>query len=209
MKKFTLVLLLAVFGTVSNVNAQLDVRFNFLGFLFNNYGIGAEYVLGEEMGVGATINYSSWTVGVLDEEWKYTGFNIAPDFRFYFNPDDDAEGGYIAGYLKFRSQKSSGLTWLVSTDTDGDGFDDTWTETDYEQSTFGIALGIYGGKKWVTNSGFFFETAFGIGKYLTSNTKYSNAAVQAEADANEDLLETNFPSLDFRLMLNLGWRFGG
>ncbi len=180
MRKITLAFAatIALMFSANQVRAQHDVKLNFLSFLFNQYGIGYENVLNEQMGLGATANLYTQKEGGE----KYVGWNIAPEFRFYFSPDDDAEGFYAGPYLKYRSIKYT-----------DDFQDDDFTNT-------GVALGLGLGRKWVADAGFLFETYLGIGKYLVNNYKFT------ENDSYEDVTDY-LPDIDIRVGLIIGWRF--
>jgi hypothetical protein len=201
----TMALLLLVGMGSNTAKAQHDVKFNFLAMIFNNYGFSYEYVLSEEMSVGSTMNFYSRTQSetVLDtagisvgKDYKYTGFNIAPEFRFYFAPDDDAEGFFVAPYFKYRTKKSDGWDY---TDTNG-----AWQETWRKRS--GLAFGVGLGKKWVADAGFIYETYFGIGKYLTDKFTYGNSRAEEYWEQFDDDFTVK---LDLRFGLSIGWRFGG
>ena len=202
MKKITFLMLMGAlsFGTLQ---AQHDVKINMLGLIFGNYGVNYEYVISPEMSTGAGINYYIYKLtstdfsGTTTTELTYTGFNISPEFRFYFNPDDDAEGAYAGAYLKYRTATGDG-NWYY----DPQGILQTTSRTNT-----GLAFGIMGGKKWVADVGFIFETYFGIGKYIMQNTKYGTPDYEAYHDQFTTFELIGLSSIDLRIGLGLGWRF--
>lgn len=113
---------------------------------------------------------------------KYTGWNVTPEFRFYFSPDDDCEGFFAGPYLKYRSIK----------------YTDDFQDDDFTNS--GLALGLNMGRKWVADAGFIFELNLGVGKFLMNNYTFT------ENDSYEDISDY-LPDIDIRVGLSIGWRF--
>ena len=195
------------------MQAQLDVKFNFLGFLFNQYQAGGEYVLSEEMSTGAFASYTVWNLettsfdvngNVVNEEYKLTGLSVIPNVRFYFNPDDDCDGYFAEGYLKWRQRKSTNQSIYLA-EENALGLTE-YTLYNYDITQSATALGVGFGRKWMTNVGFFAETFFGIGKNLIENTKYSEDAVTDYFETNDNT-DLNWAGIDLRLAFNVGWRF--
>jgi len=216
MKKFTsLVLGLALLGGTS-LKAQHDINANVLGAFFGNYGLGYEYVINDEMGAGISFNYATGFLGIdLDDvtDQTFSSFNIAPEFRFYFNPEDGADGFYFGGYMKYYTSTYGNMNYNLQTTTTNPNGTTTYTSKDvkYDRSYTGFAVGIETGRKWVTNSGFFFETMWGFGKFLGGSWDISNAEVKAKLDEdNYDFNADNpFAAWDMRLSIGIGWRLGG
>ncbi|MEQ9262516.1 MAG: DUF3575 domain-containing protein [Owenweeksia sp.] len=185
-------ILLVAFTCVSlKSNAQHEVKTNVLGLLFNQFGLTYEYVLDENMGILGSVAYftppSSFS-------YDYTAISFTPEFRYYLNPDDDAEGYFVGGYLKYRNTSTDEYPGI---DTSGFGF------TNVTQTTNGVALGITTGRKWVTRSGFMFETFVGFGRYLFVSETYSDDYEPGEFENAVD----DLPAWDFRLGASVGWRF--
>ncbi len=196
MKKIYLLSITIVLFLTSSVQAQHDVNINAIGLFFKNYGLGYEYVINDEMGAGASFNYVNglW-FGDLGTDISYSSFNIAPEFRFYFNPSDGADGFYFGGYAKYQTS-----TWGGNT-----GYDSNNNAVKYDYTFNGLALGMQTGKKWVTNSGFYFETLFGMGRFLTTSWSSTNP----NFNPSDDFENSSWYTWDFRFALNIGWRFGG
>ena len=223
-KKLAL-LSVATFCLSAGAQAQLDVKFNFLGFLFNQYQVGGEYVLSEEMSTGAFASYSIWNFETTRtsydangnlvtevDELTLSGLSVIPNVRFYFNPDDDCDGYFAEGYLKWRQRKATNqnleYSEYVAEPNAFGGVDYTLYEYDYDYDVTqsATALGVGFGRKWMTNVGFFAESFIGIGKNLIENTKYSEDAVTEYYDANDNT-DLNWAGIDLRLAFNVGWRF--
>lgn len=182
----------------SSLKAQSDVSTNFLGAIFGNYGIHYEYVLNEGMGVGAQASFYNHSVSFGDSKHTWSGFTISPDVRIYFSPDDDAEGFFASPYVRFASRKSIGWYYIDSQGNE---------QNDGVKKYTGLAGGLIIGKKWVANSGFILETFIGVGKYFVESEEWSPE--DARVDWEGDGVESSFGTLDFRLGLAIGWRFGG
>lgn len=212
LKKFALVAG-AVFAFGVGAQAQHDVKFNFLGFLFNQYQFGYENVLNEEMSAGGYLSYSIWNLetttfdangDLVTEEYKLSGLSVIPNFRFYFNPDDDCDGYFAEAYIKWRRRTTTNQQTSVPETNQFGGTE--YVTYDYDVSQSATALGVGFGRKWLTNAGFFAETFFGIGKNLIENTKYSEQAVEDYYESI-DYSDLNWSGIDIRVAFNVGWRF--
>ena len=211
MKKIIGITFGMIFSSIS-LNAQHDVKTNFIGLLFKNYGLGYEFIINDEMGAGLSFSYSKSLLGFDTKD--YSSLNITPDFRFYTNPEDGADGFYFGGYLNYAKVGIDNLSLSLSTETtDANGYTTvTYADVPYNYTLTGIALGIELGRKWVTNSGVFFETNFGIGRYLTTSHSYSNSRVKdyyetTDSRGFEEGMDW-FYTFDYRFGLNIGYRFG-
>ena len=209
----------ATFCLSAGAQAQLDVKFNFLGFLFNQYQVAGEYVLSEEMSTGAFASYSIWNFETTRtsydangnlvtevDELTLSGLSVIPNVRFYFNPDDDCDGYFAEGYLKWRQRKSTNQSITLGEPNPLNPILTEYTTYNYDITQSATALGVGFGRKWMTNVGFFAETFIGIGKNLIENTKYSEDAVTEYYEANENT-DLNWAGIDLRLAFNVGWRF--
>ncbi len=191
--RFTALLLVA-FSLVSlRSSAQHEVKTNVLGLIFNQFGLTYEYVLDDNMGIVGSLAYftppSSFS-------YDYQAISFTPEFRYYFNPDEDADGYFVGGYLKYRNTTTDEYPGI---DTTGFG-----SFRLVKQTTNGVALGITTGRKWVTRSGFMFETWVGFGRYLFVSETYGDDYEPNDFDnATDDL-----PAWDIRLGATVGWRFG-
>lgn len=196
------------------LQAQHDVKVNFIGLLFKSYGAGYDYVINDEMSAGLSFSYSTSILG-LKTDGHYSALKITPDFRFYTNPEDGADGFYFGGYLTYAKVNFNDLIAAIPTETYDPyyGYNvTTFKDVPYNISLNGIAVGIELGKKWVTNSGVFFETNFGFGRYLSKSVSYSNNEVSKYYEDNditgdEDGINWLY-TFDWKFGLNVGYRFG-
>lgn len=199
MKKLTI--LTGVFALLFSVNlsAQHEVKTNVAGLLFNQFGLTYEYVLNDNVGVGATVSY--FTAPAVFS-YEYTAFSFTPEFKYYLDPTRmDADKYFVGGYLKYRN--TSADEYLFTIDANGD-------DQTIGQTTNGVALGIMTGRKWVTKSGFMFETWAGFGRYLFTTESYTNDYDPETAGGLGSLVAAvdDLPSWDYRIGITVGWRFG-
>lgn len=204
----------------SGANAQIDVKVNLLGVAFNDYGVYGEYSISENMSAQLGLMYSVNKFGASsdlssnDLDVKWTGFKVIPSFRFYFSPDDPTEGFFVEPYVRYRSQKRTGMTASIPVDDNGN-YDENWandnsTSTKYEDRPYettrrkaGFGLSI--GKKWVHDAGFVFESYFGFGKNGNTTVKYTDEDVQ---DYYNSVISFDSPlQIHARAGVSLGWRF--
>lgn len=185
MKKLIL-LALCAFAISSTSSAQIELKINPIGLLFNSPDLSAEYIVNEDIGVefGIGLEYGE-TNGVLTEGLKKSGFSVFVAGKYYFSPDDGADKFYAGAYLRPRTRKF--------TDNDDDGFD-----FGYKQSAF--AAGILAGYKWVGARGILFEIGIGAGRAFGDKITYN--------DENNNF-ETDGFGIDFLGRLAVGYRFGG
>ncbi len=198
--KKSLVLILAL-CSIKTFAQTTDVSVNLLPMIFTNFSANISYNLNDNISVGGVIGYQNLkiettTLGVT-EEVGYGGFYIAPEMRYYFNPDNGNDGFFAGPYLKFRSMGSTGESY-TATDVNGN-------IVNYDTKNTGLALGLILGRNWVTNSNIFFTTWSGIGYYLVNNEKNTKDFVPSPGFVEVD---SNVPTLDFRLGLSVGYRFG-
>ncbi len=194
MKKVKTILGVICLAIGVNASAQHDIKMDFFGFVIEQYGIQYEKVLNDEMGVGADINYHNYTIGGgFGDDLEFSGFNIVPEFRFYFSPEDGADGFYVGPYLKYKRATSNGFNFYDSEGIYRKG----------DKTTTGLAFGVGVGKKWVADAGFIFETYFGLGRYIVENDTYDSSAQEAYWKDNDI---DGLPPVDGRLSLSIGWR---
>jgi hypothetical protein len=200
MKKLKMFAAAAAFCTMHLANAQThDVSLNIAPIIFSNYSVNYSFNFEEDMSVGAVIGYQNFKLTTGSTEYAFKGIYIAPEFRYYFNPDEGNDGFFAGAYLKYRNLGTSGEPYIGQLE---DG-----TVVDYDQKNNGLALGIMTGKLWQTRIGLNFTFWSGIGYYLFDKTKYTNS-YNPDKDPSVISVSTNLPSLDFRLGINVGYRIG-
>ncbi len=183
MRTLFLTCLLAVFSF--SLSAQIDAKLNAGSALFGGLGLAADFALNDNSSLSAGLGYASTKANVVlggdDSEFKYTRFRIIPEYRYYFSPQDGADGFFVGGYGKLSFVNAS----------NGDSAED-------DKATVG-ALGILFGNKWVSDGGFVFELNGGLGR---------NAVLGSSDDGDVDTLFSSVLGIDVRLGIIVGWRFG-
>ncbi|MDP1725176.1 MAG: DUF3575 domain-containing protein [Bacteroidota bacterium] len=194
--------ILSIFSLMS-ANAQThDISLNLAPIAFSNYSGNYFFNLTDKTAVGGVIGYqnlemtSTSSFSTTPLKYTYGGFYLAPEGRYYFNPSDANDGYFIGGYLKFRSMGTSGNA-LSGLDIDG-------TYKEYDSRNTGISLGLTSGRMFVTDFGLTISTWAGIGYYLYDKETFTN---NFKPDPTFSL-DTNLPSLDFRVGINVGYRIG-
>ncbi|MFK8006096.1 MAG: DUF3575 domain-containing protein [Saprospiraceae bacterium] len=182
MKKLILLALFA-YATSSTTIAQIELKINPIGLLFNSPDLSAEYIVNEDIGVEFGLGLEYGTQALTD--YDRSGFNVFVAGKYYFSPDDGADKFYAGAYLRPRSRKI--------TDNDDDGFD-----FGYKQSAF--AAGVLIGYKWVGARGILFELALGGGRAFGDKFTWNDGDNSGEADGF---------GVDFLGRLAVGYRFGG
>ncbi len=189
MKKTILVtLILFTFGVV---NAQkFEAKINPLGAMFGKPDISVEYIVNDNFGVelsagiafgktGSSVSFG----GVSSEKPTQSGFGVKLISKYYFSPDQGADGWYGGIYLR---QESLDLTYSSS-----------FSASDYKSSIF--AGGVEFGKKWVFDSGVLIELALGTGRPFSEKRTFSNVA-------NTNNLDIEL-GVDFTGKFAVGYRF--
>ena len=136
------------------------IRTNPLSMIFGYYGLSFEHKLADNMSAGLTLGlYShsiSLSLGGAGTDWSYSGFEINPEFRYYFS--SAIEGFYASPFLDYTT-----ITEKIS---ENDGT--TTTTFSNTISLIGGGAGI--GKQWVWG-GFALDLFVGI-KYQSVSYKY-------------------------------------
>ena len=187
MKLKLLVVALAIVGYTSTSQAQVDVTVNPIGLLFGDLSVGADFVLSDNFSVEGAVGIGTGTLG----DFKWFNIPVTASGKYYFNPDDGADGFYANVFAKFIRR---GNTWDGDVDLTYDG--------DYNQTRLGLGIGA--GFKVVSNGGIVFDIGLGFGRALVSNISFNDESIDEEL--------RNLPDWT-RLMitgkLGLGYRFGG
>lgn len=207
-KKLTLIAAVAASCILSTAKAQThDVSLNLAPIALSNYSANYLFNFADEMSVGSVIGYQNFEITGTgtgtgaSSTIAYKSFYIAPEFRYYFNPDEGNDGFFAGAYLKYRN---AGTTGDVNIGELEDG-----TLVNYDEKNNGLALGIMTGRLWQTRIGLNFSIWSGFGYYLFDVTSYTNG-YDPEKDPSVfgASATTNLPALDFRLGVNVGYRIG-
>jgi len=187
MKQFFIVLLVAA---CSSLSAQVDVSINPIGALFGSPDASGELVLSENFGVQASFGVELGKVtgtALLGDDFaqKKSGYNVRLMAKYYFSPDEGADGFYAGLYTGPRSRK-------VTSENSDFGFGD------YKLSAFTAGLAV--GRKWVSSGGITFEAGIGAGRAFGEKFEWSDESGVGEvATFGLDIIGT----------LSVGYRFGG
>lgn len=191
MKRFillTIICFIALIFFEKESSAQIDLKINPIGLLFSNPDLSAEFILSENMGVEAKLGFQYGKITQLLLDYRRGGFTIAPNFRYYFNPDENCDKFYAGIYTKFAS---TNLKYGTEGDFDFSSYKNTR-----------LAIGFMAGFKWVANSGLVFDINTGIGRALLNNN-----TSDILDDFALDLL--NPFNIDFIGTIGIGYRIGG
>lgn len=191
MKKIILTITaVCVFG-IANAQKKFEAKINPLGAFFGRPDISGEYIFTDhfaaELTLGVAFGKSTIDGTVVQynvsEKPDQSGFGIKAAAKYYFNPDEGADGWYGGLYIR---QESLNLTYSVSNKL-----------ADYSTSIF--AGGVEVGKKWVWDSGFLIELGFGVGRPFSETRKFTNRNM--DYDLSYEL------NVDYTGKLAVGYRF--
>lgn len=187
-----------------------EVGLNPFGYIFGNYNAMAGYHLSESTSLFAEVAYQRYkyvqtgldtNFNVYTEDIIYSGFSIAPEFRFYFGPDYGNDRWFAGLYLKARFLSTSGQPYV------GVNEDDEFVP--YDTKSFSVIPGVTVGYEWVTNSGFTITFWTGAGYAVVYNEK-----TNPEFTPSSDPFWTGFSTvvstinkLDGRGGITLAYRF--
>ena len=191
MKRIT-VSLLALFclAASTTVHAQVDLKINPVGILFNNLNVAAEFGLSDNFGLEVTPGFG-WNKLNLDDANDYKGniFRLGVNGRYYLNPNDKGLNGfYIGAYTRY-----AGGTYSYKGDTETQKYNST-------RASLGFLLG---GKIVARNEKLIFDFGTGFGRALVY--KFTDANGSDEAD----LSDIPFLNWDIPFYITIGYRIGG
>ncbi|MBL7782308.1 MAG: DUF3575 domain-containing protein [Saprospiraceae bacterium] len=191
MKQFAIALF-ALFCVASSttLNAQVDIKIDPTGLLYNTLKLSAEFGVTDNFGVEITPGFAWRNLNLLNEnDYKGRVFRVGVNGRYYLNPNDKGLNGfYIGGYTRY-----AGGTYTFEGDTETDKFNSTR-----------FALGfLLGGKIVSRNEKIIFDFGTGFGRALVFKFTDPNGTDEA------DLSDIPFLNWDIPLYLSVGYRFGG
>jgi len=192
MKKFILTIcMISAFMFTSQ--AQIDLKINPIGLLFGSPDLSGEYVVNENIGVELSAGILFGKVigsGIFGGEGlDKSGYRIRASGKYYFSPDDGADGFFAGLYLGPRSRPTTGEPV------------DTGNGTSYEPGakTSAFSLGVLIGYKWVSEKGIIFEIDGGLGRGLGNKITLNDL---------DNPTEVRGLGLDGVLVMSVGYRFG-
>ena len=131
-----------------------SIKVNPLNMIFGRFGLQYERKIADNMSLGLTLGFYSQSTGVVGLEYKYSGFSINPEFRYYFA--DAIEGWYASPYIIFTS-----ITQKYTYDSVDITTGDPISVTD-EATISQYGGGIVAGHQWIWG-GFTLDLYAGIG----------------------------------------------
>ncbi len=189
MKKLVLTIYSCLF-IAAIAQAQIDLKINPLGLIFNSPDLSGEYNVNENVGVELTLgfDYGNGTLGLI-EGLKKSGYKVRLAGKYYFKPENGCDRFYAGLYT---GPKSRSLTLDGDSNQLGLNYDPS-----YKTSSF--VAGLLVGFKWVSQKGVMFEIGTGFGRAFGEKTTL------ADADNIEEI-----PSLklDGVWTLAVGYRIG-
>ncbi len=181
-KKITFSILSLMICSVA-IFAQVEVKINPVGALFNSPDLSVEFIATDNVGIEGRVGYSWGDFDVDGIGYKSRGLVFIGAGRYYFNPSVGGNGFYTGGYVKY---KNSGSEAVIGESR--------------EITNRRLAVGpVFGYKVLSGNQKVVFDFNFGIGKAFVND--YSNNATEAFLDA------VPFGDTDLIGTLALGYRF--
>lgn len=187
MKKVILSALMMLVVGAGFAQKKFEAKINPLGALFGRPDVSGEYIVsdsfGVELGLGIAFgDYSGFSVNG-SETPKQSGFGAKVTAKYYFNPDEGADGWYGGIYLRQESLTVS--------------FSQSYNSSDFKSSVF--AGGVEFGKKWLFDSGILIELGAGVGRPFTESRKFTNSSSDYVGDIKI--------GIDFTGKFAVGYRF--
>jgi len=83
--------------------AQVEVKVNPIGALFNSPDISVEYIATDNIGVEGRVGYTWSNISVNETEYQSKGLVFIGAGRYYFNPNAGGDKLYVGAYTKFKN----------------------------------------------------------------------------------------------------------
>lgn len=177
--------------TMAQHEPRLNVYMLFGGQVELEYEYATEN-FGYQMGVAYQIED-----GFLGEGMGHNGILVTPEFRYYWDPDEDASRWHVSAYLRYRQ------TWESPAQVNSVSGQNIVVE----QTSVGIAIGPAIGYKWVTRSGFSTSLYLGVGYYALLNFSYGEYDKELIEERSLEAIQNDIFPADIRLGISLGYRF--
>ncbi len=181
-------LALFCFLSIHSVQAQVDVKINPVGILFNNLNAAVEFGIKDNFGIEVTPGFG-WNKLNLENDNDYKGnvLRLGVNGRYYLNPNDKGLNGfYIGAYSRY-----AGGSYKFESDSETEKFNSTR-----------LSLGfLLGGKVVARNEKLIFDFGTGFGRALIY--KFTDPDGQDEAN----LSDIPFLNWDIPFYITVGYRF--
>lgn len=183
---------LAIFCLVAttNVHAQVDLKINPIGILFNNINVAAEFGVSDNFGVEVAPGYGWNKLNfAADDDYSGSLFRLGVNGRYYLNPSEKGLNGfYIGAFTRY-----AGGSYKYENDTQSDKVNST-------KFSLGFLLGT---KIVARNEKLLFDFGIGFGRALVYKFEDANGTDQV------DVSDVPFINWDIPFYLTVGYRIGG
>lgn len=171
------------------LNAQIDVKVNPIGLIFNSPDVSVEYGVTNNFGVEGVVSVDYGSYKISDVEYKNSGFGARLNGKYYFSPNRGLDKWYVGAYGRFKSGKAK----TTATNSTSSNTSDVKSKR--------ITGGMLFGYKYVSAGNFVLEVFTGVGRNFVSNYEYSDGS-------NADLSNIPLANLHVPIGISLGYRFG-
>jgi len=157
------------------------------GIIFGIYAINYEYLVNRNHGLVARFDYENVSETLSEDTMEADGYAFTFNYRWHFS--GAMESFYIGSYARYKYYKGDA--------TDG--------ATKFDFTLQEYTLGLNAGKRWVWNSGFNINCAFGYGiSKLDKETDPTSPSIEAKLDEFID----NYTFIDpFYGEISIGYAF--
>lgn len=144
-----------------------SIKTNPLSLIFGTFGVMYERKINDNISLGLTGGIYFNSTDLLVVNYKYSGFNISPEFRYYF--DEAIEGWYAGAFISVT------LITEKITSSDGSTLGTNSNGVDYNELKNNLTLfnfGAMAGRQWIWG-GFTLDVFGGLG-YTTASWSYDS-----------------------------------
>ena len=157
------------------------------GIIFGIYAFNYEYLVNGNHGVVARFDYENVSETLSEDTMEANGYAFTFNYRWHFS--EAMESFYIGSYVRYKQYQGDA--------TDG--------ATKFDFTLHEYTLGLNAGKRWVWNSGFNINCAFGYG--ISSLNKETNPT-SSSIDSKLDEFIDNYTFIDpFYGEISIGYAF--
>ncbi len=190
MKKNSIIIfILLCLPMLSLAHVAVEAKVNPIGAFTGNIKLSAEVIPMENLGIEAGFGLSNFPISINIEDTISlsgggTGGSLAG--KYYFMPSRGGDYFYVGAYTRFSNMD---VDVEVLTTNRGTG--------KYSRA----AVGLMAGFKWVSTQNIVFELGGGVGRTVSHQL--------SALDRDINLIAIPIINLDARLILTVGYRFGG
>lgn len=157
------------------------------GIIFGIYAFNYEYLVNGNHGLVARFDYENVSETLSEDTMEANGYAFTFNYRWHFS--EAMESFYIGSYVRYKQYQGDA--------TDG--------ATKFDFTLHEYTLGLNAGKRWVWNSGFNINCAFGYGiSKLNKETNPTSSSIDSKLDEFID----NYTFIDpFYGEISIGYAF--